>query len=175
MKYVRDNIIYLICLLTLDVVLCGNNNNNTFCNTICDEVGGVCIEDSICKCIEPYTTLPNESNYKLCNYAKKSKLIAAFLELFIGFGIGHFYTERKINGYLKLMLYMLLCCVGCCSIAIGLRFNSDNPDGPTGNQAAKFFFFIYACVLNFMMAWQIFDFFLMIFGVYVDGNNIELN
>jgi hypothetical protein len=171
MKYVKDNIIFLICLLLTFDIKCFNIT--TICNTICDEVGGTCIEETICKCNEPYTTLPNEGNYKLCNYPKKNKLIAAILELFIGFGIGHFYTERKINGYLKLMVYLLLCCIGCCAIAIGLRFTSENAE-EYGN-AAKFFFYIYYCVLNFMMAWQIFDFFLMIFGVYVDGNNIELN
>ena len=177
MKLIREDIIiFIICLITLEFCLCEikvTSAHGKLCKEICDEFGGQCLEENICQCKDSYTTLPSDNNYKFCNYQKKSKIIAAVIELFIGFGIGHFYALRNVYGYLKLMIYFILCCIGCCSVAIGVKFEQEYPN--TENHAVKFFFCIYASILNFIVTWQLFDFFMIMFGVYYDGNNIPFN
>lgn len=137
---------------------------------ICHEEGGKCVNETTCECNEDYTTLSTDKSYKLCNYKKKSRYSTAIIELFVGFGVGHLYSDRRVNGYFKLMLFMLLCCVAACSIAVGVRFEQDHPNSE--NAVVKFFFCIYACTFNIILTWQIFDFLMFVLGFYKDGNNI---
>jgi hypothetical protein len=165
--------LYLFTTFSCDVIT--TNNDDTFCYKICDEVGGTCISDQICQCKDTHTTLPEESSHKLCNYQKKSKILFSVLELVLGFGIGHLYAERKVNGFLKLIIYFMLCCVACCAIGLGLKFERERPEDAAESQAVKFFFFIYACIFNLVLTWQLFDFLMIIFGFYKDGNEIGLS
>ena len=108
-------------------------------------------------------------NYKLCNYQKKNRISTAFIELFMGFGVGHFYSERKINGFLKMLFFMLLSCIVCCSIALGHKFEREqNPN----NSVARFFYYVYSFTMNIIFIWQIFDFLMFILNFYRDGNDV---
>lgn len=182
MKIISLNSFFYLCFFYTITVSCSILNlksNETFCYTICDEIGGTCYEDEnkknqICQCKDDYTTLPEEKNHKLCNYAKKSKILFTVLELFIGFGIGHLYADRKVNGSLKLIIYLILCCISCCAVGLGIKYEQQrSQDGPESH-AVKFFFFIYAIILNIILTWQLFDFLMIMFGFYDDGNNIPL-
>jgi TM2 domain-containing membrane protein YozV len=165
---------YLFTFYTISCQVLNLKSNETFCYTICDEVGGTCHGDQICQCKDAYTTLPEEKNHKLCNYAKKSKILFTVLELFIGFGVGHLYAERKVNGALKLIIYLLLCCISCCAVGLGIKFEQERVQGAPESSAVKFFFFIYAIILNIILTWQLFDFLMIMFGFYSDGNDIPL-
>lgn len=158
------------------------NNNSTICNSkICDEIGGYCKSEGynyICQCKDEYTTLMINninSTYKFCNYEKKRALYASLLELFLGFGTGHFYALRKINGYFKLFLSTICCWIGCCSLMLGLKASNDvSQETFNREDLSKFFMCIYACIFNTFLIWQIIDFFLFIFRFYNDGNSITL-
>jgi len=140
---------------------------------MCDEEGGECIDEYTCKCKDGFTTLPIENKYfKFCNYHKKSKISTATIELFLGFGMGHFYAERNINGFFKLFIYMFLYMCNICVLVIALKIERDINDRE--NSAVKFFFFVYYCFILIILIWQIFDFFMIIFGFLDDGNNIPL-
>jgi hypothetical protein len=140
---------------------------------ICDSIGGECIDDQICKCNEGFTTYLRNNSMKLCNYQKKNSVIAAFLELFLGFGLGHLYSGRKIIGIFKLFLSCMLCCIGCCAIGIGMKLDSEiRSDQP--NTVVVFLYFIFVCILYVLVFWQILDFILFIFKIYSDGNEIPL-
>lgn len=148
--------------------------NSSKCTTkICDSLGGQCIEEETCKCNEGFTTLLRNNNMKLCNYEKKSSIMAAFIELFLGFGLGHIYSGRKIYGIFKLLLSSLMCFVGCCAIAMGVKLESGERSFDH-NTVIEFMYFIYGCVFNILVLWQILDFVLFIFKIYVDGNEIPL-
>jgi hypothetical protein len=88
-----------------------NSNSSKCTEKICDLIGGECIDDETCKCRSGFTTLLRNSNLKLCNYERKSSILAAFIELFLGFGLGHLYSGRKIFGIFKLFVSCLLCCI----------------------------------------------------------------
>jgi TM2 domain-containing membrane protein YozV len=167
MKKKITNILFVYYILLSQI------NCNLFCdNSICDEIGGFCIDDNICECKEGYTTLSTAHNFKLCNYERKKAIKIAFLELFIGFGIGHFYTARYINGSIKLIIYSLLCCCCYCSIAIAYKLTQENQEG--FNTMVTSFLKAYGIITNLLIVWQIIDFILFITGGYTDGNNISL-
>ena len=147
--------------------------NLTKCNLkVCDSIGGECIDKQTCKCKDRFTSLLRNGNIKLCNYEKKNSIVAAFLELFLGFGLGHIYSERKILGIFKFLLSSLLCCIGCCALAIGMKLDADQRQ--QRNSITMVFLFIYACIFNFLVLWQIIDFIFFIFKIYTDGNNVPL-
>ena len=52
--------------------------------------------------------------YIYCCYKKKSQLTAFYLELFIGFGIGHFYIDNVHFGLIKFFSQILLCLIFWC-------------------------------------------------------------
>jgi len=146
----------------------------TSCNKkICDSIGGICIDDHICKCNEGFTTYLRNNNLKLCNYQKKNSVIAAFLELFLGFGLGHLYSGRKIFGIFKMFLSFILCCIGCCAIGIGMKLDSEiRLEQP--NTIVVLFYFIFICIFYILIFWQILDFIMFIFKIYTDDNEISL-
>lgn len=73
----------------------------------------------ICQCYMGYSSYDievqhiNERNIYCC-YKKKSQLTAFYLELFIGFGIGHFYIDNVHFGLIKLFSQILLCLIFWC-------------------------------------------------------------
>jgi hypothetical protein len=50
----------------------------------------------------------------LCCYEKKGQLTAFLLEMFIGFGAGHFYIGNIKFGLIKLFVQTFLCFLFCC-------------------------------------------------------------
>jgi TM2 domain-containing membrane protein YozV len=159
-----NNLLYLLTLLIITTTSCDN--------TICDEIGGICISSEICQCRDEYTTLILNNNYKLCNYERKRSINTAFLELLIGFGMGHFYCGRYIHGSIKLISFILLCCSCYCSIILAYKLTEENRQD--FNNLVYYLLKIYSCVTNMLIFWQVIDFLLFICGVYLDGNNIAL-
>lgn len=76
-----------------------------------------------CECIFGYSSY-NVDNAKFrnvennninCCYKKKGMFTPFFLELFIGFGIGHFYLGGYILGVVKLVVQLFLCTMLWCT------------------------------------------------------------
>lgn len=155
-KKVSENLIYI---------------QNNKCLELCDTKGGTCTTDQICKCKRNYATIPSE-NFKFCNYQRKNKLISAFLELFIGFGTGHFYSGRKINGCFKFIITTFSCCCSLCMIVLGSKFDTEtNDQNQTTLKIAVILSMV--CFLVFIF-WQLCDCVLFLCNAYLDGNGIEL-
>lgn len=166
--------LYFKFAITFLTMLTTNCNIITECNSkTCDESGGICISRFICECKDDYTTFMSQGNFKFCNYQKKSKAYTAIFELFFGFGVGHFYAERKLNGYFKMTSFFFLCYFSCCAIAIGAKIQGENLDD--NRNSIKFFFGLYVCFMLIMLVWQIIDFLMIILGIYKDGNDIPLS
>ena len=59
--------------------------------------------NSSCVCKEHYV----DGEYKFCEYKQKKKQLTAFLlELFVGFGAGHFYRHHYLMASLKLVAFV---------------------------------------------------------------------
>ena len=72
----------------------------------------------ICECNKGYSSFDKEHNISstdiYCCYSKKSKLISFLLELFLGFGIGHFYLGNITFATIKMFIQIFLCVgMGC--------------------------------------------------------------
>ena len=73
-----------------------------------------------CECNKGYSSFDLDHNISSsssdihCCYAKKSLLTAFFLELFIGFGIGHYYLRNITFATVKMFIQVFLCVgMGC--------------------------------------------------------------
>ena len=71
-----------------------------------------------CECNMGYTsydiTVLKSDNNILCCYQQKGQLTAFLLELFIGFGVGHFYIGNFSLGIIKLFVQIFLCFLFWC-------------------------------------------------------------
>ena len=153
-----------------------NVTKKDICSLLCDEGGGICDlsnKNISCKCKSEYTSfITNITNIKYCNYKKHSKTLSGLLELFFGFGIGHFCAERIINGYLKSFFCFLFYYCSCCflSASIGREFISLEDQ----QISIKISTFIASFLIFFNLIWNIIDCLMFLTGSYYDGNNITL-
>ena len=105
----------------------------------------VCLNSNTCLCMPDYANvyIKGESVTQIfCSYKKKKIIVAGLLELFLPFGLGHFYSGHNIIGSVKfffsLLVFMfgyLICCkhippsiyviliyvIFCCAIPIWNR------------------------------------------------------
>jgi hypothetical protein len=72
----------------------------------CSPLTSYCLNSHSCVCKKGYITIIGNEK-KTCNYKMKKQVIALFLELFLPFGIGHFYTGRILIGFSKLFFFMI--------------------------------------------------------------------
>jgi len=132
---------------------------------------GICTTDNKdCLCNFGYYTNKKDTNPVRCDYLQKLQLNAFLLELFVGFGAGHFYSERYLFASLKLIAFLfgiyIICLFPITAKCISDRFDSD-----------FFIFFIscfyYICAIG-LAFWFVWD--LVMFGMnkYADGNGNPL-
>ena len=66
-----------------------------------------------CECNKGYSSYDIDNNLRdndvHCCYKKKSILNSFLLELFLGFGIGHYYLENNVYATIKLCIELFLC------------------------------------------------------------------
>lgn len=124
-------------------------------------------DNTVCSCKLEYSTSVDGHP---CNYEKKRQLVAFLLELFVGFGGGHFYTERYLMASLKLVTFLfgiyIICLFPFTAKCMGDSCNSD-----CGVILTSCFYYLYSLGLA---SWFIID--LVWFGKnkYFDGNDQAL-
>jgi len=127
---------------------------------------GQCVFGS-CVCNKEYITVNNKNNTK-CNYTKTKQKIFFYLEV-IGFiGIGHIYAGRVFFGILKL-IFLWFYSIFCISFVI--IFNGLSVDL---KQTVIFKKYLSGLFLILPLFLHGLDMYLIGFGYYKDGNNIEL-
>ena len=57
-----------------------------------------------CECMKDYAN--DKGNTTACSYERKKQLTAFLLELFVGFGAGHFYRANYLEASLKLVAFL---------------------------------------------------------------------
>lgn len=136
-----------------------SNITNFDCNSTvtrkCEEGNYICKNrnnSTDCTCKDKYMSLA-DSDSNFCTIEKKKQLTAFLLELFVGFGAGHFYRQNYLMAGLKLAafifgLYIIClfpltakCIIDCCANDVLVAISS-------------IFFYLCACGLAF---WYIYD------------------
>ena len=171
--------LYLI-IIFIKIITCINNSlndNSNFldqkCYELCSQIGGKCTEDLKCICKKGYTTYFNEDNFYFCNYKQYNKNITGLIELIFGFGFGHLYCKRFVNGYLQLSVEFFLCCFMACLISVFYGVDNIINNGYLyyTNIISNHYFPLFALILFF---WQVIDSILFFSYFYKDGNGINL-
>ncbi len=134
----------------------------------CERKNADCNSDyTKCTCYKGYTT---SKEGKICGYEQKRQLTAFLLELFVGFGAGHFYRGAYLFASLKLVAFIFGIYI-ICLFPLTAKCVSDCCDCDCLVILVSIFFYLCACGLAF---WFIFD--LVQFGKnnYKDKNGYEL-
>ena len=140
--------------------------NESYCNmehTFCSDE-----EKEKCSCYKAY--IYNNDTDKQCDYKQKKQLTAFLLELFVGFGAGHFYRGKYLVASLKLVAFIFGIYI-ICLFPLTAKCVSDCCDSDCLVILVSIFFYLCACGLAF---WFIFD--LVNFGKnnYKDKNGYKL-
>ena len=166
-------IFYLIINISIFKYIISIDNITQKCQALCSIEGGECLSNNLkCKCKEGFTTVFNEENFLFCNYKRSYKIVAGLIEFFFGFGFGHFYTKRYLNGFIQLFLeiisYCLMTCLFVGFIIYDRRFN-------VFLDTTYLFLKLYCpLIILAIFFWQTIDAILFFRGIYKDGNDIDL-
>ena len=141
-------------------------------NKNCQAPYGVCADASTCKCLNGYANFVAEGQAfpgSYCNYEQKKQLVAFLLEMFVGMGVGHFYSGRVLFGVFKLLILLgplVLGVLMCCSSIVK---SSDT----STCMGLVVMIGSCACICT-AVVWQLVD--LIMFGInsYKDGNGVPL-
>lgn len=123
-----------------------------------------------CICSPEYETLNTTDIRKInnipiqCNYRKRRRYITLFFSFFLPFGLDHFY----LGNYFIFMGILLVCIItvfgNCYRFAV-----TTNQDYLKDN--TNLFFIIIGLLV--IIGWIV-NIILVIFGVYTDGNNVQM-
>ena len=125
------------------------DDNLTKCNTEHMD----CNEDkSECSCKAEYASDPNGSRY--CEVERKKQLTAFLLELFVGFGAGHFYRHDYLMASLKLVAFVFGIYV-ICLFPLTAKCVTDCCDSDCLVVLVSIIFYLYALGLAFWYIWDL--------------------
>ena len=137
------------------------DKNETYINCTqetCDLDHMNCKENNpeYCICKEEYASI--KSNPLKCSIQRKKQLTAFLLELFVGFGAGHFYRHHYLMASLKLVAFVFGIYV-ICLFPLTAKCVTDCCDSDCLVVLVSIIFYLYAAGLA---TWYIFD--LVYFG-----------
>jgi len=137
------------------------DKNETYINCTqetCDLDHMNCKENNLeyCICKEDYASIKSEP--KKCSIQRKKQLTAFLLELFVGFGAGHFYRHHYLMASLKLVAFVFGIYV-ICLFPLTAKCVTDCCDSDCLVVLVSIIFYLYAAGLA---TWYIFD--LVYFG-----------
>ena len=112
-----------------------------------------CTEDKTnCTCKDGYVTTEKS---KYCELAQKKKQLTAFLlELFVGFGAGHFYRHHYLMASLKLVAFVFGIYV-ICLFPLTAKCVTDCCDSDCLVVLVSIIFYLYALGLAFWYIWDL--------------------
>ena len=130
---------------------CGNN-------TKCDIENMECEDKTLnrnCTCKEGYfPNFNNETDAKYCEIKQKKQLTAFLLELFVGFGAGHFYRHEYLMASLKLVAFFIGIYL-ICLFPLAAKCVTDCCDNDCVVIIVSIFFYLYALGLAFWYIWDL--------------------
>ena len=109
-----------------------------------------------CTCKEGY--FPNFENetkeHGYCEIEQKKQLTAFLLELFVGFGAGHFYRHHYLMASLKLVAFFIGIYL-ICLFPLTAKCVTDCTDSDCCVICVSIFFYLYALGLAFWYIWDL--------------------
>ncbi len=105
-----------------------------------------------CTCKKEYTQLSTSD--KFCDVKKKKQLTAFLLELFVGFGAGHFYRHHYLMASLKLVAFVFGIYV-ICLFPLTAKCVTDCCDSDCLVVLVSILFYLYALGLAFWYIWDL--------------------
>ena len=107
-----------------------------------------------CSCEDGY--YPNEfvEGLKYCSIEQKKQLTAFLLELFVGFGAGHFYRHEYLMASLKLVAFFIGIYL-ICLFPLTAKCVTDCCDSDCCVIIISIFFYLYALGLAFWYIWDL--------------------
>lgn len=144
---------------------CPDNKTNPF---YCDPFEESSNDRKNCQCDKKFANIAGNST--LCVYERKRQLTAFLLELFVGFGAGHFYRANYLEASLKLVAFLFGIYI-ICLFPLTAKCVADCCDCDCLVVLISLFWFLISAGLAF---WFIFD--LVWFGKnkYLDKNGFCL-
>ena len=105
-----------------------------------------------CTCKKGFATLGSEEKY--CDIKQKKQLTAFLLELFVGFGAGHFYRHHYLMASLKLVAFVFGIYV-ICLFPLTAKCVTDCCDSDCLVVLVSIIFYLYALGLAFWYIWDL--------------------
>ena len=97
-------------------------------------------------------------------------MTAFYLELFLSFGIGHFYVGNLLSGIVKLLSYVII--IGSAIVIVIIERRRKELIVSFHFHTMKIAVFL---LLGFIyVGWQMVDCVLFTLGSYTDGNGVDL-
>jgi len=125
----------------------------------------VCLNSNTCLCMPDYANvfIKGESISQIfCSYKKKKIIVAGLLELFLPFGLGHFYSGHNLVGSIKFFFSLTVFMFGyliCCKHI----------------PPSLYVILIYVIFCCSIPIWNLVDLFLFFSGTYYDGFGIPMS
>ena len=108
-----------------------------------------------CTCKEGYyDNNEDKINADYCSIEKKKQLTAFLLELFVGFGAGHFYRHNYLMASLKLVAFFIGIYL-ICLFPLAAKCVTDCCDNDCVVIIVSIFFYLYALGLAFWYIWDL--------------------
>ena len=109
-----------------------------------------------CSCQDEYFSNFNNEvpGEKYCSIEKKKQLTAFLLELFVGFGAGHFYRHNYLMASLKLVAFFIGIYL-ICLFPLTAKCVTDCCDNDCCVIIVSIFFYLYALGLAFWYIWDL--------------------
>ena len=166
-KYFPNKLLLFIFLIIYQIQAV-----SSVCNPAnCPPLRGLC-SNNLCVCQEGFVTVNNnyvKNNGIFCNYILKSRFIAFILEFFFPFGVGHFYAGKKILATIKLGIFVTLIISFIALLCFISKYRLVTNAGSIVLTVV-----IILCIL-ILIIMQIFDLIAYGFGLYSDGNGVDLS
>jgi len=130
--------------------------------TNCPILHAICTTTSNCMCRKGFANVPSLSK-ETCSYVQKSQKTAFFLEIFLNFGVGHFYIGLWWLGLIKLLIIVIIPIMFLVLNCIyQLEFMKENG------------WIMEIVYYSYVLVWLIIDIALYATNTYHDGNGIPL-
>ena len=110
---------------------------------------------TLCTCKEGYyDNIDGKLDAKYCEIEQKKQLTAFLLELFVGFGAGHFYRHHYLMASLKLVAFFIGIYL-ICIFPLTAKCVTDCCDNDCVVIVVSILFYIYALGLAFWYIWDL--------------------
>lgn len=166
----KISIIFLI-VLYLNFACASNNlkrkviqreKKDLNCESLCG-INASCTKSGDCQCKEGFTNVLSVD--RKCTYELKSQKVALMLEIFLFFGVGHFYCYRFIYGMLKLSFFSFLLMYNMISQQTIIEKDKEKKRGTS---------IIMVFLSAWLVLWVVFDITMFRMNMFRDGNDIPL-